>query len=450
MMPKQVFEVSPSSVATREFSGGTRGRSEPLPIVDWVLVFGLCLLLMFGVLAFGGVEEWAMFLFEAGATVLFLMWAAKQLLSRQVKLPPNPLYLPALLFFLLICAQIAFNASAYPYVTRYGALEYVSYGIVMLIASESLRTKQARKAFALVMIGFGALYAFFALAQDLTANNKIFWIRTVRFSGGIYGSYVNRNHYAGLMEMLVPIPLVLSMSHLLRGVKRMLVGFCGILMAGTIFLCGSRGGMVAFVLEMVLLGTLMFAKKRRLHAILGYAALCISTLAFIFLSNNGRGLARIGDLDPGIRPQIIKDSLRMFTHRPIWGWGLGTFPTVYPEYRSFYTNQFVNEAHNDYAQLLVETGVLGFVLMLWFLAQMYRASLPVLHGWQYRWDRAVSLAASIGCTGILVHSFVEFNLQIPANAAFFYVLCALAASEHEAGKRADDPHTSRFAEHVAI
>ena len=57
----------------------------------------------------------------------------------------------------------------------------------------------------------------------------------------------------------------------------------------------------------------------------------------------------------------------MFSHRPVLGWGLGTFPTVYPSYRSFYTNLFVNEAHNDYAQLLVETGLLGFGLMLWFL-----------------------------------------------------------------------------------
>ena len=437
-MPKHAFEVSPGLGATKEFSREGR-RSNPLGTLDRVLVFGLCLLLMCGVLAFGTVEEWAIFCFEALATGLFLLWAAKQLLSRQVKLSPNPLYLPALLFFLLICAQIAVNASAYPYVTRYGALEFVSYGILLLIASECLRTKEARKAFALVMIVFGTLYAFFALAQDFTSNTKIFWIRTVRFHGGIYGSYVNRNHYAGLMEMLVPIPLVLSMSHLLRGPKRMLVGFCGILMAGTIFLCGSRGGMVAFVLEMALLGTLMFAKKRRLPAILGYAALCISTLAFIFLSNNGRGLARIGDLSPGIRPQITKDCLRMFVKRPIWGWGLGTFPTVYPQYRSFYTNLFVNEAHNDYAQLLVETGVLGFALMLWLLTQLYRASLPALDGWQNRWDRAVSLAALIGCTGILVHSFVEFNLQIPANAGFFYVLCALAASELDASKRAGTP-----------
>jgi O-antigen ligase len=119
----------------------------------------------------------------------------------------------------------------------------------------------------------------------------------------------------------------------------------------------------------------------------------------------------------------------MFWHRPVWGWGLGTFPTVYPSYRSFYTNLFVNEAHNDYAQLLMETGLLGFVLMLWFVIALYRSGWPISRRWEFQWDRAVSLAAFLGCTGMLLHSLVDFNLQIPANAAVFYVLCALAASE---------------------
>ena len=118
----------------------------------------------------------------------------------------------------------------------------------------------------------------------------------------------------------------------------------------------------------------------------------------------------------------------MFSHRPIVGWGLGTFPIVYPGYRTFYTNLFVNEAHNDYAQTLVETGLLGFGLMLWFLVRLYQYGLPTSRRWELKWDGAVSLAALLGCTGILFHSFVDFNLQIPANAAFFYVLCGLATS----------------------
>jgi O-antigen ligase len=407
-----------------------RGR-EP-GTLQWVLVLGLCALLIFAVLAFGAVEEWSTFAFEAGAAVLFLVWAGKQFVSRQVKLSKNPLYPPALFFFVLVLAQVGLRTSAYGYVTKYEVLQYVSYGIVLLIAAECVREEDARKKLALALIVFGALYAFFALAQELTSNGKIFWVYTPRFRGSIYGSYVNHDHYAGLMEMLVPIPFVLSMGHLLRGGKRALVGSCAVLMATTIFLSGSRGGMLAFVLEMALFAALTLRKGRSPRIALGLLAVCVLVLALLIFLGRGQVLGRLGDLGPGIRLTMTKDSLRMFSKRPVWGWGLGTFPTVYPSYRSFYTNLFVNEAHNDYAQLLVETGLLGFGLMLWFLVRLYRCGLPTSRRWEFQWDGAVSLAALLGCTGILLHSFVDFNLQIPANAALFYVLCGLAASRPSA------------------
>jgi len=404
-----------------------RPSREPRSL-QWVLVVGLCALLVFAVLAFGAVEEWSTFVFEAGAAVLFLVWAGMQFVSRQVKWSQNPLYLPAFFFFVLVLAQVALGMSAYAYVTKYEVLQYVSYGIVLFIAAECVREEDLRKKFALVLIVFGALYAFFALAQALTSNGKFFWVYTPRFNGSIYGSYVNRDHYAGLMEMLVPFPLVASMGHLLRGGKRALVAFCAVLMASTIFLSGSRGGMLAFVLEIVVFAALTLIQRRNPRIALGVVAVCVLVLAFLVFLGKGQVLGRLGDLGPGIRLSITKDCLRMFSHRPVLGWGLGTFPTVYPGYRSFYTNLFVNEAHNDYAQLLVETGLLGFGLMLWFLVRLYRYGLPTSRRWEFKWDGAVSFAALLGCTGILLHSFVDFNLQIPANAAMFYVLCGLAAS----------------------
>jgi O-antigen ligase len=400
-----------------------------LGIWQWVLTLGLCAVLIFAVLAFGAVEKWSTFVFEAGAAVLFLVWAGKQLFSREVKLSKNPLYLPAFLFFGLILTQVVLRKSAYVYVTEYDTLKYVSYGILLLIAAESVREEHARKIFGQVMIVFGALYAFFALAQNLTANGRIFWVHGTQSPGSIYGSYVNRDHYAGLIEMLVPIPFVLSMGKVLRGEQRALVGFCAVLMASTIFLSGSRGGMLTFVIEMLFFLTLTLGKRRSPRMALGSIAVCVLVLfLLIFLGKGGQVVGRLGDLSPGIRLDIVKDSLRMFSKRPIGGWGLGTFATVYPGYRSFYTNQFVNEAHNDYVQLLVETGLFGFVLMLWFLARLYQHGLPTSRRWEFQWDAAVSLAALLGCTGILLHSLVDFNLQIPANAALFYVLCGLAAS----------------------
>jgi O-antigen ligase len=400
-----------------------------LGIWQWVLTLGLCAVLIFVVLAFGAVEKWSTFVFEAGTAVLFLVWAGKQLGSRKVKLSKNPLYLPTLLFFGLILVQVVLRQSAYVYVTEYEALKYVSYGILLLIGAESVREEHARKIFGQVMIVFGALYAFFALAQNLTANGRIFWVHGTQSPGSIFGSYVNRDHYAGLIEMLVPIPFVLSVGNALRGGKRVLVGFCAVLMASTIFLSGSRGGMLTFVIEMLFFLALTLGKRRSPRLALGSIAVCVLVLfLLIFLGKGGQVLGRLGDLSPGIRLDIVKDSLRMFSKRPIGGWGLGTFATVYPSYRSFYTNQFVNEAHNDYVQLLVETGLLGFTLMLWFLARLYQHGLPTSRRWEFQWDAAVSLAALLGCTGILLHSLVDFNLQIPANAALFYVLCGLAAS----------------------
>jgi len=395
---------------------------------QWVFVFGLCFLLFFAVLAFGAVQEWSTFVFEAGAAVLFLVWAGKQITSGQLTLSRNPLYLPASFFFALLVMQILMRTSAYAYVTKYEVLLYVSYGIVLLIAAECVREEDARKIFTLTLLGFGVVYAFFSLVQDLTSKGKFFWFYVPRFGGSIYGSYVNRNHYAGLMEMLVPFPIVVGMGRLTKGGKRALVVFSAVLMASTIFLSGSRGGMLSFVLEIVVFAALTLVQRRNYRVALGMVVLCALVLSFLIFLGKGEVLGRLGNLTPDMRSSITKDSLKMFSRHPILGWGLGTFPTVYPAYRSFYTNLFVNEAHNDYAQLLVETGLAGFALMVWFLARLYRCVSLTSRRWEFKWDGAVSLAALLGCTGLLLHSFVDFNLQIPANAAFFYALCTLAAT----------------------
>jgi O-antigen ligase len=108
---------------------------------------------------------------------------------------------------------------------------------------------------------------------------------------------------------------------------------------------------------------------------------------------------------------------------------LGVFPEVYPQFRSFYTNLTIDKAHNDYLQFLVETGVVGFVIIGWFLFSVYRAGLRKVRTSPHDFNGHVALAALLGVTGILVHSFVDFNLQIPANAVLFLVLCTLAGME---------------------
>jgi O-antigen ligase len=395
---------------------------------SWLFVTALCAVLFFGILAFGAVDEWSTFVFEAGTACLFLAWVGKQIFSAQLKLAGSPLYLPALCFLALLLAQVFLRTSAYPYATKYELLRYISYGIVLLIATECLRQEDTREKFGFLIIGFGVLYAFYAMAQELTSSGRFFWFYTPRFHGSIYGSYVNHDHYAGLMEMLVPFPLVIAMGRILRGAQRVLVGFCAVLMATTIVLSGSRGGMISFAFEVLAFIALTLYQKRNPRIALASFALCSAVLGFLVFLGKGKVLGRLGDLGPDMRFKITTDCLKIFTHKPVLGWGLGTFPTIYPSFRSFYTNLFVNQAHNDYAQLLVETGLLGFGLMLWFIFRLYRHGFPTSRRWEFKWDAAISLAALLGCTALLLHSLVDFNLHVPANAAVFYVLCALAAA----------------------
>src|SRR2546423_5851659 len=102
-----------------------------------------------------------------------------------------------------------------------------------------------------------------------------------------------------------------------------------------------------------------------------------------------------------MRLTIDRDAFQMFRTKPLMGWGLGTFPVVYPQFRSFYTNFFVNEAHNDYLQLLVEMGLLGFGTMLWFLLTVYRRAIKKIGKWSGDISGAVALACLLGLSGIL-------------------------------------------------
>ena len=391
-----------------------------------VMLFGICALLFFAVLSFGAVEEWSVSVLEAGAALLFLAWAARQVISGQLQIEPSPLYAPAFLFAAVAAAQLGFGITANRYATLTASLEYLAYGILLFLTIQSFTGERSAKAILWTLTLFGFALAVFAVAQDLTSNGKIYWLLTLHNGGSPFGPYVNHDHYAGLMEMLAPIPIVLSLGSLFRGGKRALVAFAGIVMAGTIVLSQSRAGTASFLVEMgLLLGLLVWRKKNgRIAAALG--TLCLMVLAFVVWLGTNALWHHFTELQDWMRLAMTKDGLRMLWHKPVLGWGLGTFTTVYPQFRSFYTNLFVNAAHNDYVQVLVETVLIGFAAVVWFVVEVYRAGLRNVEGWSRDWSRALGLAALIGCTGLLVHSFFDFNLQIPANACMFYFLCAVA------------------------
>ena len=401
-----------------------------------ILLYGTFALLMFGPLAFGAVEPWAIFILESGAVLLLLVWLAKQWIEGEITIRWNPLYLPMCGFGALIALQLVLRVSAYRHNTISAAMLYCGYGTLSFLASQSLlRTSQARRIAALLVI-YGAAVAAFALLQGVSHTAKLYWIRQPRQGGWIYGPYVNHNHYAGLMELLLPIALVISLSRITPQKNRVAAAVAAAFMAGTIFLSGSRGGMIAIFVEFAVFLLVLLRHKTAARIAVASAAFVVVLLSLLTWLGGTEFTSRVSsiatetrtEISGGMRLSIDRDALRMFRSRPVLGWGLRNFPVVYPQFRSFYTNFFVNEAHNDYLQLLDETGILGFAVMLWYLALLYRRALAKIPAWPTSVTGSLSFACILGVTGILVHGLFDFNLQIPANAAFFYVLCSLATA----------------------
>jgi len=425
-----------SALATQPEPAPAAPASQPR-LTNNALLMGATAVLLLGPLAFGAVEPWSIFALEACAMLLLALWASRQWINRELNVSDHVLYRPMAAFFALVLVQWLVGTTAYRLVTYSHLLLYAAYGMLAFVVTQTLRRSSQFELLAMLFMGYGAVVAAFAVLQGLAPNGKLYWVWALEQGGAIYGPYVNHNHYAGLMEMLTPFPLVLAATRFTDGNRKIAVAGIAALMAASIFLSGSRGGMAAFVAQIVVLGVLLVRKRERSWKqplMLGvFLAMVIVLLVWMGGNELTRRLTSIHseareEISGGVRLAIDRDCLRMFVKRPFLGWGLGTFSIVYPEFRSFYTTLFVNQAHNDCLQLLVETGLAGFSIAVWFLVLVFRQAAGKLKNWTENASGALTVAALLGCVGILVHSFLDFNLQIPANAALFYVLCAIAAS----------------------
>lgn len=431
---------TPVSVMVRHKPSGLQwpDTDDRAGLWDHLLLLGLGLVLATAVLAFGSTEPWSEFMLECGAGGLFALWVVRQLLAGEVKLQPSPLYLPALAFALLVAAQLVLGIPAYAYATRLEAYRYLGYGLLMFVAIQCFHSRQQIQRFVFGMTLFGFLLAGFAIVQDMTSKGTIYWvIRPQRMTYG-YGPYLNHSHWAGLMEMLTPLPLALILRRRTTVPQKMLLGLALLLMGSTIFLSGSRGGMVTFAVQVALGAALLLLRGQKSERLRDLAILAVIGVVFMVWVAGSRVSNRFeeayrqggvmgGALDVRFRLAIHKDTFSMFKARPVAGWGLDCFTTVFPQFQTFYTDKIVNAAHNDYLQLLAETGIIGFGLMAWFLAAMFRSALR--RQGPPGFVSSAKMAALLGCCGILVHSLGDFNMHVAANAAMFYVLAALAGAE---------------------
>jgi len=247
------------------------------------------------------------------------------------------------------------------------------------------------------------------------------------------GTYANRNHFAGLLELALPLLLVYGLLAYRRGYRRRETplkpavvagaawGAAAVLMMG-IVLSLSRGGFAAALFSILFLAVVSLSRSwSRVTRIVFLALAAAAVVAgFLYLPTDAliarfAALAETEEISADTRVQIWSDTIRMIRDYWLVGCGLGAFKSGLMPYRTAAPMNTVDFAHNDFLQLLAEFGVAGF---LWFAGLGLRAWANALWASQQPSERVRLLG--IACCGslaaITLHSLVDFNLYVPANA----------------------------------
>ena len=398
------------------------------------LRWGICILLAFAVAAFGGVEDWARAVLETGAAFLFVIWAVYFYFNEQDLPVFSPLLPPLALFFLVGLGQWFFRATASPYSTRIELLLLLATLLFLFLCTQVFRTLQEWRSFVWFGMGLGFLVSVFAILQHLTFNGKIYWFRELQYGGVPFGPYVNRNHFAGLMELLIPLALVPLVLGRVRRERLVVVALFAIMPIAALFLCASRGGIVSFFVQFALLLYWLLRRRGLGKHLLAGSAVLLAALMIVTWLGIGRILQRFSSMQTlevteGKRAAMRKGTWHIFLDHPLAGTGLGTFQIVYPPYETLYDAKVVNHAHNDYLEALAETGALGGLCCAWFLGVLLRKSFSLFWQIGLSFPGALQLSGMVACAGFLVHALVDFNFHIPSNLWLFILMAHLATTE---------------------
>ncbi len=263
----------------------------------------------------------------------------------------------------------------------------------------------------------------------------------------VKGTFVNRNHFGGFINLSMAAVIALLLSSGLREKRRIhreklshhwqsraldwriyLVPYLGILFVALMF-SESRGAMFSFSFMIMLMIGCLIHFKISVAEIYRKFQLIIWLIVFVVIFSSADMLsARFMAIDDDISLRLNhwQNSLKIFSDFILFGVGAGNFQYLYPLYDSGFDKYRLLHAHNDYIEILVEQGIIGFSLIAAVVLLSIKNAIQAIRHFQYVHQAAFAIASLIAIGGFLLHSTVEFNFQIPSNAIYFFVFLAIA------------------------
>ena len=426
-------------------------------MVRRVLEFGLVIAIALAVGGFGGTEPITWGITQSLIILLGLLL---------VMSPPGNTSRTGRRLLQIPIALVAWVATQW-LASRYGSIGFDTHAIetqglalitsiiAFYIALEVARERESGRRLALCLVGVGLFEAVIGLGQYLTGWQQIWNVQRRFYTGSATGTYVNHNHFAGLVEMIFPLVLGLAFFHAQKarhqsrhssvrdfldqlGHPEMLKSFLLLLVATVLFLATvfslSRMGMISMLASIGVMGAVLCTGKNR--SLLA-AALTLILVASGVAASMWVGVAPVvehfGQLPRNEAPAqssegraaLWRDTLKLIREHPLTGVGLGCFGVAFTTVQSIQLTYVADHAHNDYLELAAELGlpaaVLFFSLLYWLTGRILRASRRA----RSSLIRALALGSLGGISALLVHSVADFNLYIPANGLVFAVLLGM-------------------------
>jgi len=409
------------------------------------IVFGALLgLIVIAAIPYGTIEPWWKAAFVCAVFAICIVALIETLVSGSFSIPGGSILLPMLAMSVLAFVQtlslgsrevatlsVWNTISADPYQTRFFVLQMLALTACLALFYRYVNTERRVQMLVYTILSVAIASAVFGILRQATQHQIGFVLPLLKPNQG-FGQFINKNHFAYLMEMAFGLGLGIVLAGGVRR-ERLLIYFALLLPLWTgLVLSNSRGGILAMLAQFVVAALFLMSRQSvALRAVL-ITVLVVGILAGTFwvggdrlASNFEAATNELSTTRAGAsRNEIWRATLKMFAAHPILGVGLGGYwigITAYHDASGLMTPQ---EAHNDYLELLSSGGIVGFAIGVWFAVAVIRAI--------RRSTNIARVGAIIGITGVAAHSLVDFGLHILVNAIVFLALIMLATTKNPA------------------
>jgi len=453
------------------------GQKERLDIFDGIVLSVLVTMIVLAPVAMGSVAPWAKNTLFVLSLVMILVWFLQAARRGKIVLVRDPVFMLIGLFVLVVCAQLvplpqgiletispataevyettlpgaadsgaARTLSLTPYHTSWELRRIVTVFLVFLVIVNTFRTRFQVLAVIAAMIAVGAFEAIYGFVEYVGGGKSIFWNEMTVSRNAVSGTFINKNHFAGLLEMVVPVTVGLCMALAPRSIRggsfkvkaletmsskrvhhQALLGILVVVMTIAIFFSLSRAGtsaaVGAWIPFFLFLGMTSGSRKYTLAVLL----LIVAILCLFLGGDTDEVVDRMGEVASGeslsweARLDLWESSLTMIGDYPIFGTGLGTFKEAFERYQSsHFGDKSAAFAHNDWIQVICETGVIGGLIAIAGILFVFVALTRKTLARRDIFCRWIATGALAACLAMLIHSFFDFNLyKVTSNSLVF-------------------------------